>query len=143
MSKMIEMESHQSNLPKGPRTLTLTSDDSGFGFTFRRKYRRCSGKINGFFFPNDIPKVTSVIEGGAAHRGGLRAGDRILKIGDILYNKFEVHEIQELIDSCVAGNKTLELKIITPLAFQRAFYQNMSFFKKVEMNVFSLGLLYF
>ena len=65
----------------GPRIVTITKTDTGFGFNVRGQVseggqlRSIGGEL---YAP--MQHVSAVLEGGAAERAGIRKGDRILEV---------------------------------------------------------------
>ena len=67
--------------PPGPRIVTISKTDTGFGFNVRGQVseggqlRSIAGEL---YAP--MQHVSAVLEGGAAERAGIRKGDRILEV---------------------------------------------------------------
>ena len=65
----------------GPRIVTITKTETGFGFNVRGQVseggqlRSIGGEL---YAP--MQHVSAVLEGGAAQRAGIRKGDRILEV---------------------------------------------------------------
>ena len=65
----------------GPRIVTITKTDTGFGFNVRGQVseggqlRSIGGEL---YAP--MQHVSAVLEGGAAQKAGIRKGDRILEV---------------------------------------------------------------
>ena len=69
------------DLPQGPRVVTITKTETGFGFNVRGQVSEGGQlrSINGELYA-PMQHVSAVLEGGAAHRSGIRKGDRILEV---------------------------------------------------------------
>lgn len=65
----------------GPRVVTITKTETGFGFNVRGQVSEGGvlKSINGVLYA-PLQHVSAVLEGGAAHRAGIRKGDRILEV---------------------------------------------------------------
>lgn len=72
-----ENETHN----RGPRVVTISKTDTGFGFNVRGQVseggplKSISGEL---YAP--LQHVSAVLEGGAADRAGVKKGDRILEV---------------------------------------------------------------
>ena len=68
-------------VPRGPRTVTITKTETGFGFNVRGQV--CEGgqlrSINGELY-GPLQHVSAVLEAGAAQQAGVLKGDRILEV---------------------------------------------------------------
>lgn len=65
----------------GPREVTITKTETGFGFNVRGQVSEGGQlrSINGELYA-PLQHVSAVLEGGAAERAGVRKGDRILEV---------------------------------------------------------------
>ena len=65
----------------GPRIVTITKTDTGFGFNVRGQVSEGGQlrSINGELYA-PMQHVSAVLEGGAAQRAGIMKGDRILEV---------------------------------------------------------------
>lgn len=65
----------------GPRIVTITKTETGFGFNVRGQVSEGGQlrSINGELYA-PMQHVSAVLEGGAAQRAGIRKGDRILEV---------------------------------------------------------------
>ena len=65
----------------GPRVVTITKSETGFGFNVRGQVSEGGQlkSINGVLYA-PLQHVSAVLEGGAAQRAGVRKGDRILEV---------------------------------------------------------------
>ncbi len=70
-----------SEIPAGPRVVTITKTETGFGFNVRGQVSEGGQlrSINGELYA-PMQHVSAVLEGGAAQRAGIRKGDRILEV---------------------------------------------------------------
>ena len=69
------------DMPSGPRVVVIHKSDSGFGFNVRGQISEGGQlkSINGELYA-PLQHVSAVLEGGAAHKAGIRKGDRILEV---------------------------------------------------------------
>ena len=67
--------------PPGPRIVSISKTDTGFGFNVRGQVSEGGQlrSINGELYA-PMQHVSAVLEGGAAQRAGIRKGDRILEV---------------------------------------------------------------
>lgn len=65
----------------GPRVVTISKTDTGFGFNVRGQVSEGGvlKSINGVLYA-PLQHVSAVLEGGAAQKAGIRKGDRILEV---------------------------------------------------------------
>lgn len=65
----------------GPREVTITKTETGFGFNVRGQVSEGGQlrSINGELYA-PLQHVSAVLDGGAAERAGVRKGDRILQV---------------------------------------------------------------
>lgn len=65
----------------GPRVVTISKTETGFGFNVRGQVSEGGvlKSINGVLYA-PLQHVSAVLEGGAAHKAGIRKGDRILEV---------------------------------------------------------------
>jgi len=65
----------------GPRVVTITKTETGFGFNVRGQVSEGGQlrSINGELYA-PLQHVSAVLSGGAAERAGVRKGDRILEV---------------------------------------------------------------
>ena len=72
----------QEDLAKvGPRIVTITKTETGFGFNVRGQISEGGQlkSIAGVLYA-PLQHVSAVLEGGAAEKAGIRKGDRILEV---------------------------------------------------------------
>ena len=69
------------DVPLGPRIVTISKSETGFGFNVRGQVSEGGQlrSINGELYA-PMQHVSAVLEGGAAQRAGIRKGDRILEV---------------------------------------------------------------
>ena len=65
----------------GPRVVTITKTETGFGFNVRGQVSEGGvlKSINGVLYA-PLQHVSAVLDGGAAQQAGIRKGDRILEV---------------------------------------------------------------
>lgn len=79
-------------MPSGPRVVVIHKSDSGFGFNVRGQISEGGQlkSINGELYA-PLQHVSAVLEGGAAHKAGIRKGDRILEVSVYLPHTLYVY----------------------------------------------------
>lgn len=70
-----------SEVPLGPRVVTIFKSETGFGFNVRGQVSEGGQlrSINGELYA-PMQHISAVLEGGAAEKSGIRKGDRILEV---------------------------------------------------------------
>lgn len=70
-----------SEIPLGPRVVTIFKSETGFGFNVRGQVSEGGQlrSINGELYA-PMQHISAVLEGGAAEKSGIRKGDRILEV---------------------------------------------------------------
>lgn len=76
----------------GPRVVAIRKTDTGFGFNVRGQVSEGGPlrSINGELYA-PLQHVSAVLESGAAEDAGIRKGDRILEVYDLLLSRLR-HE---------------------------------------------------
>lgn len=76
-----DRNSSQDHNCGGPRVVTITKTETGFGFNVRGQVSEGGQlrSINGELYA-PLQHVSAVLEGGAAEKAGIRKGDRILEV---------------------------------------------------------------
>lgn len=71
----------RQNDPHGPRVVTISKTETGFGFNVRGQVSEGGvlKSINGTLYA-PLQHVSAVLDGGAAQIAGIRKGDRILEV---------------------------------------------------------------
>ncbi|XP_029643581.1 sorting nexin-27 isoform X1 [Octopus sinensis] len=95
----------------GPRVVTITKTETGFGFNVRGQVSEGGvlKSINGVLYA-PLQHVSAVLEGGAAHRAGIRKGDRILEVNGVNVEGATHRQVVDLIKS---GRDNLTLTVIS------------------------------
>lgn len=83
------ISNENSIMPSGPRVVVIHKSDSGFGFNVRGQISEGGQlkSINGELYA-PLQHVSAVLEDGAAHKAGIRKGDRILEVLVFLLSYF-------------------------------------------------------
>lgn len=86
-----------TEVPSGPRVVVIQKSETGFGFNVRGQISEGGQlkSINGELYA-PLQHVSAVLEDGAAHKAGIRKGDRILEV----YGKL----LQLHLNSTILGN---------------------------------------
>ncbi|XP_043196221.1 sorting nexin-27-like, partial [Amphibalanus amphitrite] len=97
--------------PRGPRTVTITKTETGFGFNVRGQV--CEGgqlrSINGELY-GPLQHVSAVLEAGAAHQAGVLKGDRILEVNGV---NVEGATHKQVVEHIKSGGDRLTLTVIS------------------------------
>ncbi|KAJ1521892.1 hypothetical protein ONE63_002230 [Megalurothrips usitatus] len=98
----------------GPRVVTITKTDTGFGFNVRGQVSEGGQlrSINGELYA-PLQHVSAVLVGGAAERAGVRKGDRILQVNG---ENVEGATHKQVVDLIKSGGDVLTLTVISVTA---------------------------
>ncbi|XP_041370157.1 sorting nexin-27-like [Gigantopelta aegis] len=102
----------QEDLAKaGPRIVTITKTETGFGFNVRGQISEGGQlkSIAGVLYA-PLQHVSAVLEGGAAEKAGIRKGDRILEVNS---KNVEGATHKQVVDCIRSGGDTLTLTVIS------------------------------
>lgn len=96
---------------RGPRTVTITKTETGFGFNVRGQV--CEGgqlrSINGELY-GPLQHVSAVLDAGAAQQAGVEKGDRILEVNSI---NVEGATHKQVVEHIKSGGDSLTLTVIS------------------------------
>ncbi|KAK3097157.1 hypothetical protein FSP39_006923 [Pinctada imbricata] len=95
----------------GPRSVTITKSETGFGFNVRGQVSEGGvlKSINGVLYA-PLQHVSAVLDGGAAQRAGIRKGDRILEVNSV---NVEGATHKQVVDLIKSGGDSLTLTVIS------------------------------
>ncbi|XP_034230063.1 sorting nexin-27 [Thrips palmi] len=98
----------------GPREVTITKTETGFGFNVRGQVSEGGQlrSINGELYA-PLQHVSAVLDGGAAERAGVRKGDRILQVNG---ENVEGATHKQVVDLIKSGGDVLTLTVISVTA---------------------------
>ncbi|XP_065220640.1 sorting nexin-27 isoform X2 [Planococcus citri] len=100
-----------SEVPSGPRVVVIHKTESGFGFNVRGQISEGGQlkSINGELYA-PLQHVSAVLEGGAAHKAGIRKGDRILEVNG---QNVEGSTHKQVVDLIKSGGDVLKLVVLS------------------------------
>ncbi|XP_037082859.1 sorting nexin-27-like [Pollicipes pollicipes] len=97
--------------PRGPRVVTISKTETGFGFNVRGQV--CEGgqlrSINGELY-GPLQHVSAVLDGGAAQQAGVVKGDRILEVNGV---NVEGATHRQVVEHIKSGGESLTLTVIS------------------------------
>ncbi|KAK7571089.1 hypothetical protein V9T40_014693 [Parthenolecanium corni] len=98
-------------MSSGPRVVVIRKSDSGFGFNVRGQISEGGQlkSINGELYA-PLQHVSAVLEGGAAHKAGIRKGDRILEVNG---RNVEGSTHKQVVDLIKSGGDVLNLVVLS------------------------------
>ncbi|XKL66009.1 hypothetical protein PGB90_009429 [Kerria lacca] len=105
------ISNENSIMPSGPRVVVIHKSDSGFGFNVRGQISEGGQlkSINGELYA-PLQHVSAVLEDGAAHKAGIRKGDRILEVNG---HNVEGSTHKQVVDLIKSGGDVLKLVVLS------------------------------
>ncbi|XP_064475115.1 sorting nexin-27-like [Ornithodoros turicata] len=104
----------KTDVPIGPRVVTICKTETGFGFNVRGQVSEGGPlkSINGELYA-PLQHVSAVLEGGSAEEAGIRRGDRILEVNGV---NVEGATHKQVVDLIKSGGDKLTLTVISVTA---------------------------